>query len=79
MSCLALLWIRNDSVSGLLKLAAHLKRTKVALHAWNINVFGRVDANLLALEERTDILENQLQSGYSEEVDDDYLATKLEI
>ncbi|KAK1587186.1 hypothetical protein Q3G72_010418 [Acer saccharum] len=79
LSCVKDAWIRNDSASGLLKLAIRLKRTKVALRAWNKNVFGRVGENIQALEERMELLENQLQSGFSEEVEADYLTTKLEI
>ncbi|KAK0581732.1 hypothetical protein LWI29_017271 [Acer saccharum] len=79
LSCVKDAWIRNDSASGLLKLAIRLKRTKVALRAWNKNVFGRVGENIQALEERMELLENQLQSGFSEEVEAYYLTTKLEI
>ncbi|TXG59223.1 hypothetical protein EZV62_013796 [Acer yangbiense] len=79
LSCVKDAWIRNDSASGLLKLAIRLKRTKVALRAWNKNVFRRVGENIQALEERMELLENQLQSGFSEEVEADYLTTKLEI
>ncbi|TXG69366.1 hypothetical protein EZV62_004301 [Acer yangbiense] len=79
LSCVKDAWTRNDSASGLLKLAIRLKRTKVALRAWNKNVFGRVGENIQALEERMELLENQLQSGFSEEVEVDYLTTKLEI
>ncbi|KAG2688600.1 hypothetical protein I3760_09G103900 [Carya illinoinensis] len=64
---------------GLSKLAVRLKRTKIALRAWNINVFGRVDAHIQALAERLDILDNNLQSCYSVEEEDDFLATKLEL
>ncbi|KAK3188489.1 hypothetical protein Dsin_028050 [Dipteronia sinensis] len=64
LSCVKDACIRNDSVSGLLKLAIRLKRTKVALRTWNKNVFGRVGENLQALEERMEVLENQLQSGF---------------
>ncbi|KAK3219916.1 hypothetical protein Dsin_013886 [Dipteronia sinensis] len=64
LSCVEDAWIRNDSASGLLKFTIRLKRTKVALRAWNKNVFGRVGENLQALEERMEVLENQLQSGF---------------
>ena len=42
-------------------------------------MFGRVDNSLKALEERLEILENHLQMGYAEDVEEDYLVTKLEI
>ncbi|KAF5481500.1 hypothetical protein F2P56_002144 [Juglans regia] len=55
--CVKEAWNQQDAVSGLLKLSVHLKRTKIALRAWNKNVFGRVDVNIHALEERLDFLE----------------------
>ncbi|XP_035546552.1 uncharacterized protein LOC118348611 [Juglans regia] len=72
-------WNQQDTVSGLLKLSIRLKRTKIALRAWNKNVFGRVDVNIRALEERLDFLDSQLQSCFSEEIEDDFVATKTEI
>ncbi|XP_035546560.1 uncharacterized protein LOC118348616 [Juglans regia] len=77
--CVKEAWNQQDAVSGLLKLSVRLKRTKIALRAWNKNVFGRVDVNIRALEERLDFLESQLQSGFSEEIEDDFVATKTEI
>lgn len=79
LSCVNDAWYRNDFATGLLRLAMWLKRTKVALRAWNKNVFGRVEENLQALEERLEFLEIQLQTGFSKEVETEYLATKLEI
>ncbi|KAF5464604.1 hypothetical protein F2P56_014672, partial [Juglans regia] len=79
LMCVKEAWNKQDVASGLLRLAIRLKRTKLALRAWNKNVFGRVDVNIRALEERLDFLENQLQSGFSEELEDDFVATKTEI
>ncbi|KAK1575277.1 hypothetical protein Q3G72_004017 [Acer saccharum] len=79
LSCVQDAWHRTDLGSGMLKLAIRLKRTKVALRAWNRNVFGLVDSNLKALEGRLENLENLLQMGYAEDVEEDYLVTKLEI
>ncbi|KAF5459690.1 hypothetical protein F2P56_019614 [Juglans regia] len=79
LSCVKDAWCRMDMGSRLFKLATHLKRTKVVLRACNRCVFGRVGANIQALEERLDVLENQLQAGYSMEDEDDYLAMKLEL
>ncbi|XP_035548680.1 uncharacterized protein LOC118349195, partial [Juglans regia] len=59
----------RDLALGLLKLAIKLKRTKVALRAWNTNIFGGVGDHLKALEERMEFLENQLQGGFSEEAE----------
>ncbi|XP_042958229.1 uncharacterized protein LOC122293848 [Carya illinoinensis] len=63
----------------MMKLATHLKCTKVALRAWDKTVFGRVEGNIRALEERMDILEEKLQLDFSEELEDDFLATKIEL
>ncbi|KAF5477357.1 hypothetical protein F2P56_004006 [Juglans regia] len=41
--------------------------------------FLMVNVNIRALEERLDFLENQLQSGFSKELEDDFVATKTEI
>ncbi|XP_041016148.1 uncharacterized protein LOC121258669 [Juglans microcarpa x Juglans regia] len=79
LSCVKEAWHRQDSASGLLKLAIRLKRTKLDLRGWNKDVFGRVERNIRALEGRLDFLDNQLQLGYSEEVVTDYLVTKIEI
>ncbi|KAG6656078.1 hypothetical protein CIPAW_05G262500 [Carya illinoinensis] len=72
-------WNIPDEVQGMMKLVTHLKRTKVALRAWNKTVFGRVEGNIRALEERMDILEDKLQHEFFEELEDDFLATKIEL
>ncbi|XP_040986544.1 uncharacterized protein LOC121234610 [Juglans microcarpa x Juglans regia] len=79
LMCVKEAWNKQDVASGLLKLSIRLKRAKLALRAWNKNVFGKVDVNIRALEERLDFLENQLQSDFSEELEDDFVATKTEI
>ncbi|KAF5462658.1 hypothetical protein F2P56_018646, partial [Juglans regia] len=79
LMCVKETWNQQDTESGLLKLSIHLERTKIALRAWNKNVFGRVDVNIRALEERLDFLDSQLQSGFSKEIEDDFVATKTEI
>ncbi|KAF5477467.1 hypothetical protein F2P56_004104 [Juglans regia] len=72
-------WSTPDQTTGLMKLAIRLKGTKVALRAWNKNIFGRVEGNIRALEERMEVLENQLQSEFSEEIEVDFLVTKIEL
>ncbi|XP_041015027.1 uncharacterized protein LOC121257846 [Juglans microcarpa x Juglans regia] len=72
-------WERPVYGLGLVKLAAKLKRTKVALRAWNASVFGRVDQNIKLLEERLVCLESQLQLNYSEDIESEYLISKLEL
>ncbi|XP_035540358.1 uncharacterized protein LOC118344262 [Juglans regia] len=79
LMCVKEAWNQQDTASGLLKLSIRLKRTKIALRAWNKNVFGRVDVNIRALEERLEFLDTQLQSSFSEEIEDDFVATKTEI
>ncbi|XP_042959294.1 uncharacterized protein LOC122294521 [Carya illinoinensis] len=72
-------WNRPDEVQGMMKLVTRLKRTKVALRGSNKTVFGRVEGNIRALEERMDILEEKLQLDFSEDLEDDFLATKIEL
>ncbi|KAK4833981.1 hypothetical protein QYF36_014386 [Acer negundo] len=79
LSCVEEAWNKTDSVTGLWKLAIRLKRTKLALRAWNKNTFGRVEVILQDLEARLDNLECQLQLGYSQEVEAEYLVTKIEL
>lgn len=47
--------------SGLEKLTAKLKKTKLAMETWNKNVFGQVDHNILELKEKLACLEDRLQ------------------
>ncbi|KAL5984092.1 hypothetical protein ACLOJK_018194 [Asimina triloba] len=72
-------WNRPDEVQGMMKLATRLKRTMVALRARNKNIFGRVEGNIRALEERMNILEDKLQMEFSEELEEYFLATKIEL
>lgn len=62
LSCMKEAKRHNDLVSGLPKLTIRLKRTKVALCAWNKNVFSKVGEKIHALEERMESLEYQLES-----------------
>lgn len=58
LSCVQEAWHQPYTSSRLVKLAIRLKRTKLALKAWNKNVFEHVDSNLKAFEERLENLEN---------------------
>ncbi|KAF5450314.1 hypothetical protein F2P56_030677 [Juglans regia] len=72
-------WKQPTVGSGMVKLAAKLKRLKMGLRIWNKSVSGRVDTNIQELEARMAVLEAQLQSGFSEEIEAEYIVTKLEI
>ncbi|KAF5454683.1 hypothetical protein F2P56_024330 [Juglans regia] len=72
-------WKQPTLGSGMVKLAAKLKRLKMELRIWNKSVFGRVDTNIQELEARMAVLEAQLQSGFSEKIEANYIVTKLEI
>lgn len=50
-------------VSGMCKFVAKLKKAKVALKRWNVEVFGRVDLTIKELENQMIDLEEQLQKG----------------
>ncbi|KAF5468581.1 hypothetical protein F2P56_012724 [Juglans regia] len=78
-ACVEEAWNRPDSTRGLLKLAIHPKRTKMALSAWNKNTFGLVEVIVKDLETWLENLEHQLQLGYSEEVEAEFLVTKIEL
>lgn len=67
------------SSSGLCKLAEKLRKVKVALKVWNINVFGHVSQNIKALNERLEMLESQLENNYNEKIECEYLITKTEL
>ncbi|KAF5442525.1 hypothetical protein F2P56_035172 [Juglans regia] len=49
----------------------------MALRACNKSIFGRVDSHIRALEEQVETLEHQLQAGYSEDVEADFLVFKI--
>ncbi|KAF5465371.1 hypothetical protein F2P56_015385 [Juglans regia] len=65
--------------TGLIRLAAKLKRFKSALKVWNKEVFGRVDHAIKVLEECMEFLECQLQDGHVPDVECEYLRSKVEL
>ncbi|KAF5472990.1 hypothetical protein F2P56_009642 [Juglans regia] len=77
--CVVEAWRDDVQGSGLVRLAAKLKRTKLAIRYWNRQVFGRVDHMIKQLQERKEGLEVQLQGGYSSEIEEDFFLTKLEL
>ncbi|KAJ0103213.1 hypothetical protein Patl1_06269 [Pistacia atlantica] len=77
--CVEEAWKEPTIFVGLRRLAEKLKKTKLALRAWNKKVFGHVGQNIKELDERFEVLESHLQGGYDKEVECDYLVTKLEL
>ncbi|XP_042980247.1 uncharacterized protein LOC122310438 [Carya illinoinensis] len=65
--------------SGLLKLVGKLKGLKQKMRQWNREVFGQVDVIIKELEEREEIYEEALPENYSEEIEQEYLITKVEL
>lgn len=51
----------------------------LTLQAWNIHTFDQVDHNIPALEERLEVLEQQIQMDYNQDVETDYLVTKTKL
>ncbi|XP_022880648.1 uncharacterized protein LOC111397916 [Olea europaea var. sylvestris] len=75
-------WKLGDSgmmLGGLEKLAAKLKATKNTLKVWNKQVFGKVDNIILELEERVEALDHRLQDTYSDDIEQEYLISKIEL
>lgn len=56
-----------------------LKRMKVVLRDWNKRTFGRTDCQIADLEVRIEGLETSLQESYSVEIEDDLVASKIEL
>ncbi|KAF5468900.1 hypothetical protein F2P56_013011 [Juglans regia] len=77
--CVEEVWKLPTTSVGLCRLAEKLKKTKITLRAWNILVFGHVGQNIKDLEERLEVLESRLQDGYDQDVECDFLVTKLEL
>ncbi|KAG6617987.1 hypothetical protein I3842_Q137000 [Carya illinoinensis] len=75
--CVEDVWKEPTQALGLLRLAKKFKKTKVALQAWNRQVFEHVGQTIKDLEERLEVLESRLQGGYDPEVECDFLVTKL--
>ncbi|KAF5459760.1 hypothetical protein F2P56_019680, partial [Juglans regia] len=65
--------------TGLWKLAAKLKRLKLVLKSWNKEVFGWTGKHIKELEAKVEEGELRLQECYSEDVEADVLANKVEL
>ncbi|XP_040990989.1 uncharacterized protein LOC121238224 [Juglans microcarpa x Juglans regia] len=72
-------WVQLECSHGLLRLAAKLKKLKVALKTWNKNIYGRVDLTIKALEEKMELLDFQLQEARDPAVEAEFLLTKMEL
>ncbi|KAF5458789.1 hypothetical protein F2P56_022794 [Juglans regia] len=64
---------------GLWKLVAKLKRLKLVLKSWNKDVFGWTGKHIKELEAKVEEGEFRLQECYSEDVEADILANKVEL
>ncbi|XP_041001347.1 uncharacterized protein LOC121247076 [Juglans microcarpa x Juglans regia] len=72
-------WVQPECSHGLLRLAAKLKKLKVALKTWNKNIYGRVDLTIKALEEKMELLDFQLQEARDPAVEAEFLLTEMEL
>ncbi|XP_057954050.1 uncharacterized protein LOC131148352 [Malania oleifera] len=79
IDCVTKAWVELVYAQGLLKLATKLNKTKIALRAWNMQVFGRVDKNIKELEERLEVLENQLLCDSDPRIETEFFLTKLDL
>ncbi|XP_035542978.1 uncharacterized protein LOC118346079, partial [Juglans regia] len=72
-------WQVEVNGTGLWKLAAKLKRLKLVLKSWNKDVFGWTGKHIKELEAKVEEGELRLQECYSEDVEVDVLANKVEL
>ncbi|XP_042950219.1 uncharacterized protein LOC122282325 [Carya illinoinensis] len=78
--CVSHSW-NGDVVGGsdLYMLVTKLKRLKIALRTWNNQTFGKTVSHIAALENHIKGLEVSLQYEYVEDVEDDLVASQLEL
>ncbi|KAF5458875.1 hypothetical protein F2P56_022870, partial [Juglans regia] len=79
LNCVKTVWEEEAMGNGLWKLACKLKKLRVALKKWNVNVFGWTHTHIDQLEKEIVDLDSRLQVESSEEVDSALLAAKLEL
>ncbi|XP_041004039.1 uncharacterized protein LOC121249397 [Juglans microcarpa x Juglans regia] len=65
--------------TGLVKLASHLKKVKVALREWNKRVFGRTNAHIASLEENVEGIEGRLQREWDIEAKRELVVASVEL
>ncbi|XP_042983328.1 uncharacterized protein LOC122312726 [Carya illinoinensis] len=78
--CVSHSW-NGDDVGGshLYMLVTKLKHLKIALRTWNNHTFGKTVSHVAALEDRIKGLEVSLQTEYAEDMEDDLVASQLEL
>lgn len=79
MKCVEEAWGMEVVGSRLWRLAAKLKKIRIVLKVWNKEVFGFTDIQIKKLEHKIVLLDGALQENYSEEVERELLAAKLEL
>lgn len=72
-------WEVEIGDSGLFRLARKLKSIESSLRDWNKNIFGNTENNIQELEQRIEILEQDLQLSFSKDTKSDLLTSKVEI
>lgn len=74
-------WVWFELVQSLElnKLAAKLKKAKIALNSWNKSIYGEVDLNIQELETWLIALEDILQRGHNKEVEMEFMITKSKL
>lgn len=77
--CVSSSWQEVTGGFGLRKLAEKLKHLKRKLQIWNKEVFGWTGRHIKALKEKIEEGDARLQEVYSETVEDDLLASKIEL
>ncbi|KAF5477111.1 hypothetical protein F2P56_003784 [Juglans regia] len=78
-TCVEDVWKEPSPALDLLRLAKKQEKTKIAPRPWNQQVFGHVGQNIKELEEKLEVLESRLQGGHDQDVETDFLVTKLEL
>ncbi|KAG2684878.1 hypothetical protein I3760_10G096300 [Carya illinoinensis] len=78
--CVSVSW-KGETVGGsrLYRLVTKLRRLKIALRSWNKHIFGRMDTHIAVLEDRIKGLEVSLQCTFSEDMEDDLIASQMEL
>ncbi|KAG2668051.1 hypothetical protein I3760_15G142400 [Carya illinoinensis] len=79
LQCVEGVWREPVPRTGLVCLAAKLKKLKPVLRKWNQEIFGRVDQSIKELEAKVELLEMQLQERHVAELEHEYMQTKAEL
>ncbi|XP_042980145.1 uncharacterized protein LOC122310315 [Carya illinoinensis] len=79
LQCVEGVWREPVAGTGLVCLAAKLKKLKPVLRKWNQEIFGRVDQSIKELEAKVELLEMRLQEGHIAKLEHEYMQTKAEL